>query len=146
MKDIHREFIMGHALEIKGHYFDWESNKKEILLSYIQCGFNRHSNNVHKELTSLKEDSTSKDGRIKELEEKLRYFESPQFSRDLIAEIKTNGFQLPEPAKPKKVLTKVIRIGDAEAWKKLTKEGYTLASSDDEYFVMEKEEENLAEK
>lgn len=137
MKDIHREYLMGHALGVKGHYFDWESNKKEILISYIQCNFNRVDNGITREITTLKQDSMSKDEKIKRLEEELQYFKSPQFTENLVLEV--NKFTETHKDEPVKVLTKVIKIGDAESWKKLTKEGYYLVSSDDEHFVMQKE-------
>ena len=141
VKDVHREYIMGHALGIKGHYFDWESNKQEIILSYIRCNFNRIADNVTREITSLKEDSISKDAKIKELEKQLQYFKSKEFTSDLVVKIKENDelFNRLEIGKPKKLSTKVIKIGDAKAWKKLNKEGYYLISSDDEHFVMQKE-------
>ncbi len=61
---------MGHALVVKAHYFSWEQNKKEILLQYLNCNFNRLSNNVAKEMKALKQNGISKDKETKQLKEK----------------------------------------------------------------------------
>lgn len=140
MKDIYREVLMGHDIGVKSHYFEWDIQRKEILLTYIRCHFDRNgTNGITREITRIKEDSQTKDERIKLLEKELNYFKSPAFTKDILAEIKSNGFKLPDETKPKKVITKVIDIGDKEAWKKLNAEGYVLVASDDEHFVLEKE-------
>jgi len=121
MKDIYREYLMGHSLEVKGHYFSWEQQRKDILLAYLKANFNRISNGVTREISSLKMNGISKDKKIQQLEEKLRYFESEQFSKDIINKIKIEGFEISEPSKiPKKVLTKMIQKHGRSSVKKDT--------------------------
>jgi uncharacterized protein (UPF0335 family) len=138
MKDIYREYIMGHALKVKSHYFDWDLMKRDVILQYLKCNFNRMAIDVSKEITALKENGVSKDEKIKRLEKDLEYLKSPQFTKDIMAEIKGNSFEIPEP---KNVVTKVIDIGDKESWQRLTKQGFYLIESDDEHFILQKEEE-----
>ena len=138
MKDIYREYLMGHSLQVKSHYFDWNLMKRDVILQYLNCNFNRMAIDVSKEIVALKENGISKDEKIKQLEKELEYLKSPQFTKDIMAEIKSKSFEIPEP---KNVITKVIDIGDKESWKRLTNEGYSLIASDDEHFIMQKEED-----
>lgn len=40
MKDVHREYLMGHSLGIRQHYY-WNQYSNEMKEQYLACGFNR---------------------------------------------------------------------------------------------------------
>lgn len=141
--------LMGHVEYLDDAYV--RQDQDEIAQAYLEAMPNvlvysientelkRETMKLKEELQTLKTNEKSKDKKIAELEQQLAYFKSPAFTEDIIAEIKTSSFELPK--EPKKVVTKVIDIGDKEAWKRLSKEGYFLVSSDDEHFVLQKYEE-----
>jgi integrase len=143
MKDIFREYLMGHSIGIKGSYFEWDLQKKEILLQYVRCNFNRNGNGVSRELTRIREDSISKDERIQQLENELSYFKSKEYTNDLVATVanslKADTFDVVYKPKKTKTISVVIPIDSGKELKRLMKEGYNIAGSDDDNFYLEKE-------
>ncbi len=136
------EALMGHKLsQSKTSYFDFK-DVDFLRQQYASANWARLPiRRLEETVSKLEINGKDKDTKIKELENQLTYFRSPKFVEDLMNNIKeTTKFEAEKPSKPKKIITKVIKIGDKEAFLKLNKEGYALASSDDEYFVMEKEE------
>ena len=142
------ESLMGHKLAgSRSAYFD-NADIDFLKTEYSKANFERLPiKRLENTVSKLEENGKLKDAKlqeanskIEELEKQLEYFKSPQFTNDVVAKIKTIDFdEFMLKNKPKKVLTKVIKIGDAEAWKRLNAEGYDLVSSDDEHFVMQKE-------
>ena len=141
MSDINREYIMGHSLQVKAHYYDWSTQKKNIISQYLRCNFNRHNGNYGEQISTLKEDSKTKEEKIKELEEKLRYFESPQFTSNVIAKVlesKDNPFNHINNIPAKTVKVK-IPIDSGKELARLLNDGYSIIFSDSEHFILEKE-------
>ena len=140
--------LMGHVEYLDASYLRQE--QEEIAEAYLEAMPNvsvysiidselkQETMNLKKELQTLTINEKTKDERIKELEKQLEYFKSPEFTKNLVHEVNIFNETI-IPSKPSKVITKVIEIGDGKAWKELNKEGYYLVSSDDNYFVLEKE-------
>lgn len=140
MKEIYSEYLQGHSLGVKKYYFDWDRQKKDIILQYLKCNFNRLNGDISKEITTLKEDSVSKDSKIKQLEEELRYFKSPEFTKNLVLEVNkfSEAVKVSPPAKTHKVK---VKLDDGERLAKLMREGYAPTYSDNEIWILEKEME-----
>jgi len=139
MKDIYREYIMGHALQVKSHYFDWDTQKKDVILQYLKCNFNRMSYDVTKEIINLKENGITKDEKIAELQKQIDYFRSEKFVTDLFNELsKTSTKFQEEPSKELDI--KKIKKEDVNEFVRLRKLGYHMTYENSTYMIMEKEE------
>ena len=148
MKDLYREYLMGHTLGVKKHYFNWQSQKLDILYQYLHCNFNKKNGNYGEQISTLREDSKSKDEEIAKLrkqleqqEKDLNYFKSEKFTNSLIskiAESKGTVFDIIDNKESKTVQVK-IPIDSGKELKRLINEGYSIEASDSEFFYLSKE-------
>lgn len=138
MGDTCREYLMGHSLQVRQHYFDWDTQKRTIILDYLKCNFNHLNGDVSTQIKILKESDKSKDNKIAELQKQIDYFRSETFVKDLMDELhKTStSFEAEEPSK--KVDIKKIKKEDINEFVRLRKLGYNRTYENSTYIVMER--------
>ena len=140
MKDIFREYIMGHSLEVKAHYFSWDLMKKDIILQYLNCNFNKLNGNYGEQLSTLREDSLKE---IAKLKKELAYFNSQEFTSEIVAKVlesKNNPFNVIDK-EPTKTIEIKIPLDSGKELDKLLKDGYEIKSRGNEFFILKKEVE-----
>lgn len=167
MKDIYREFLMGHNLGVKKHYFNWDTQKKEIIQSYIRCNFNRGSEVQHltSRILSLEEKAKKWDEHKKKLddaelieraldlrqgrtkEERERFAEFAQRISDLLVgktkeeleqEALTEAKQIiAQHEKTEEVIIK-LKKDDIDSYMKYRNKGFKKTLENGTYIIMEK--------
>ena len=136
------ESLMGHKLgQSRTAYFDY--NDVDFLRQqYASVNWARYPiKELEESVSKLEQNGKSKDEKIKELENQLTYFRSPKFVEDLMNNIKeTSKFEDEKPSKPKKVDQVKVRLDDGKRLAELMRKGYAPTYSDDEIWILEKEE------
>lgn len=140
MKDLFREFLMGHSLKVKKHYFNWDSQKLDILFEYLNCNFNKKNGNYGERIDSVSKDLEKKENEISELKKQLEYFQSNDFVDSVVDRVKgKNPFDIIQESNNDDVMSVKIPITKGEELAKLLNNGFSLTASDNKYFYLEKD-------
>jgi integrase len=145
--------LMGHNGYLDEAYL--RLNEKEIAEAYQQAMPNvsvysientelkQETQNLREELNTVKQKEQQKNQKIKELETQLKFFNSKEYTNNLVATVakslKGDAFEIVYKSKKTKTISVTIPIENGKELKRLMKEGYNIAGSDDDNFYLEKE-------
>ena len=145
--------LMGHSGYLDQSYL--RLNIDEVGKKYLEVMHNvsvysivdnelkQETQKLKDEMQTLTQKEKQKDQRIEELEKELSYFKSEEFTSNLVAKVikrKDNPFNIISN-KPAKTVKVKIPIVEGKEVVRLMKKGFTIQYSDDEIFILEKEED-----